>query len=249
MAQNIYDDPAFFEGYSQFRRSREGLAGAPEWPALRSMLPSLKGLRVLDLGCGFGAFARWAREVGADSVLGVDLSEKMLDRARAHTQDPGVIYCQASIENLALPDASFDLVYSSLVLHYLEDFGAVCMILRKLLVPGGHLVFSVEHPIFTAPSHPGWRIEADGSKVWPLDSYLLEGKRVTDWITPGIVKYHRPVSRYVSSLLEQGFHLVRLEEWGPSCEQISERPELAEESHRPPFLLIAARTAGLVSEA
>ncbi len=248
MAQNIYDDPDFFAGYSQFRRSREGLAGAPEWPTLRSMLPSLEGLRVLDLGCGFGWFARWAREMGAESVVGVDLSEKMLDRARALTHDPLVTYCQANIENLTLPDASFDLVYSSLALHYLEDFSAVCSTIHKLLVPSGHLVFSVEHPIYTAPSHPEWRIEADGSMIWPLDSYLLEGKRVTDWITQGVVKYHRTVSHYVNSLLEQGFHLVRLEEWGPSQEQIYEWHELAGELHRPPFLLIAARTALPVSE-
>src|SRR4029453_12730135 len=126
MPQNIYDNPDFFAGYSQLPRSREGLAGAPEWPVLRSMLPPLEGLRVLDLGCGFGAFARWAREMGADSVLGVDLSERMLDRARAQTQDPRVTYCLADIESLELPDASFDLVYSSLTLHYIEDFGAVC---------------------------------------------------------------------------------------------------------------------------
>ena len=46
MPQNIYDDPAFFAGYSQLRRSREGLAGAPEWPVLRSMLPALEGARL-----------------------------------------------------------------------------------------------------------------------------------------------------------------------------------------------------------
>src|SRR5919204_4229200 len=117
MPQNIYDDSAFLAGYSQLRRSREGLAGAPEWPVLRSMLPPLQGLSVLDLGCGFGAFARWAREMGADSVLGVDLSEKMLSRARAQTRTPGVTYYLADIENLELPDASFDLVYSSLTQH------------------------------------------------------------------------------------------------------------------------------------
>src|SRR5262245_7360764 len=65
MAQNIYDQPDFFAGYSQFQRSIEGLAGAPEWPTLCAMLPSLQGRRVLDLGCGFGAFARWARSAGA----------------------------------------------------------------------------------------------------------------------------------------------------------------------------------------
>jgi len=113
MPYNIYDNPDFFEGYSKFRRSREALAGAPEWPTLRSMLPPLEGLRVLDMGCGFGAFARWAREMGAASVLGVDLSENMLARARAQTQDPKVTYYLADIENLELPDASFDLVYST----------------------------------------------------------------------------------------------------------------------------------------
>jgi hypothetical protein len=55
------------------------------------------------------------------------------------------------------------------------------------------------------------------------------------------VKYHRTVSGYVNPLLKQGFHLLRLEEWGPDQEQIAASPELAEEIHRPPFLLIAAR--------
>src|SRR4029453_19534654 len=113
MPPNIYDDPEFFAGYSQLRRSREGLAGAPEWPALRSMLPPLEGARVLDLGCGFGAFARWARGMGAASVLGIDQSENMLARAHAQTQDPGVTYVLAVIEHLVLPEAAFDFFYSA----------------------------------------------------------------------------------------------------------------------------------------
>jgi SAM-dependent methyltransferase len=241
MPQNIYDDPDFFAGYSQLRRSREGLAGAPEWPALRRMLPPLEGARVLDLGCGFGAFARWAREMGAASVLGVDRSENMLARARAQTRDVGVTYDLADIEHLALPDASFDLVYSALTLHYIADFGAVCVMIRSLLVPGGRLVFSIEHPLFTAPRNPGWRTDPDGSKVWPVNDYLREGQRVTEWITPGVVKYHRTVASYVNSLLAHGFHLVHLEEWGPNHAQIAEHPEWADEVHRPPFLLLAAQ--------
>jgi SAM-dependent methyltransferase len=241
MPQNIYDDPEFFAGYSQLRRSREGLAGAPEWPVLQSMLPPLEGARVLDLGCGFGAFARWAREMGAASVLGVDRSKNMLARARAQTQDPGVTYSLTDIAHLALSDAAFDLVYSSLTLHYIVDFGALCGAIRGLLVPGGHLVFSVEHPLFTAPRQPGWRTEPDGAKVWPINDYLLEGQRVTAWITPGVVKYHRTVASYVNSLLAHGFQLVRLEEWGPTQAQIAAHPEWADEVHRPPFLLVSAR--------
>jgi SAM-dependent methyltransferase len=241
MPQNIYDDPEFFAGYSQLLRSRVGLAGAPEWPALRSMLPALEGTRVLDLGCGFGAFARWAREMGAASVLGVDRSENMLARARTQTQDPGVTYCLADIEHLGLQEAAFDLVYSALTLHYIADFGAVCGMIRSLLVPGGRLVFSVEHPLYTAPRQPGWHTAPDGARVWPVDAYLLEGRRVTEWITPGVVKYHRTVASYVNGLLAHGFQLLRLDEWGPSHEQIAAHPEWADEVHRPPFLLLAAR--------
>jgi ubiquinone/menaquinone biosynthesis C-methylase UbiE len=194
------------------------------------MLPALQGARVLDLGCGFGAFARWARQMGADSVLGVDLSERMLARARAQTRDPGVTYHLANIENLELPTASFDLVYSSLALHYIADFEAMCVVIRRLLAPGGRLVFSVEHPLYTAPSHPGWRTDKSGAKIWPINDYLLEGRRVTEWITPGVVKYHRTIAGYVNPLLAQGFHLVRLEEWGPDQEQIAEHPEWADEA-------------------
>ena len=190
---------------------------------------------MLDLGCGFGAFARWAREMGAASVLGVDRSENMLARARAQTQDPGVTYALADIEHLALPEAAFDLVYSALTLHYIADFGAVCVTIRRLLVPGGRLVFSVEHPLFTAPRHPGWRTDPDGAKVWPINAYLLEGRRVTEWITPGVVKYHRTVASYVNSLLAQGFQLVRLEEWGPNPEQIAAAPRMGRRSASPPI--------------
>jgi SAM-dependent methyltransferase len=239
MAQNIYDDPEFFAGYSQFRRSREGLTGAPEWPVLQSLLPPLAGLRVLDLGCGFGAFARWARTAGAASMLGVDLAERMLARAQELTHDPGIIYRRGDIARLDLPAASFDLVYSSLALHYIEDFGAVCATIRRLLAAEGRFIFSVEHPIYTAPRTPDWQTDATGATIWPLNDYLREGPRVTNWITAGVVKQHRTMTTYVNSLLDEGFRLTRLVEWGPTAAQIAAEPEWANEVHRPIFLLVA----------
>ena len=77
MAQNIYDKSEFFAGYSRLPRSLHGLDGAPEWPAIRALLPSLAGKRIVDLGCGFGWFTRWASAHGAIRVLGLDLSENM----------------------------------------------------------------------------------------------------------------------------------------------------------------------------
>src|SRR5471030_2046910 len=100
MTQNIYDDGTFFAGYSRLGRSVEGLDGAPEWPALRALLPDPEGLRILDLGCGFGWFCRWARQQGAARVLGIDVSEKMLARARATTPDAAIAYERADMEQL-----------------------------------------------------------------------------------------------------------------------------------------------------
>ncbi|STV75205.1 type 11 methyltransferase [Klebsiella michiganensis] len=86
MSQNIYDDPAFFAGYATLDRSVKGLEGAPEWPTIQQMLPPLSGLRVVDLGCGYGWFCRWARDRGAAQVDGLDLSSRMLERAREMTE-------------------------------------------------------------------------------------------------------------------------------------------------------------------
>ena len=241
MTQNIYDNEEFFANYSRLRRSIEGLDGAPEWPALRALLPKLPGSRVLDLGCGFGWFCRWARAEGAARVLGIDASEKMLARARAATSDAAIAYLQADLERLRLEPASFDLAYSSLALHYVEDLGGLLAKVRRALAPNGRLVFSVEHPIFTAPTQPGWSLGVDGRKTWPVDSYLCEGPRRTDWLAKGVIKQHRTLTTYLSLLLGLGFTLSHIEEWGPTDEQIAARSALADERQRPMFLLVAAR--------
>lgn len=241
MTQNIYDNPEFFAGYSQLGRSVEGLDGAAEWPALRALLPDLRGCSVVDLGCGFGWFCRWAREQGAERVLGLDVSENMLARARADTADDAISYERADLERLELAEAEFDLAYSSLALHYVERLEALLATLHRSLKPGGALVFSVEHPIYTAPSRPGWVADADGRKTWPVDGYLAEGPRTTDWLAKGVIKQHRTIGTYMNMLLRVGFTLMHVEEWGPTDAQIAARPEWADERQRPPFLLVAAR--------
>ncbi|WP_205750463.1 class I SAM-dependent methyltransferase [Deinococcus fonticola] len=92
------------------RRSVQGLSGAPEWLAMRALLPDLTGLRVLDLGRGFGWFCRWSREQGARAVTGIDISVNMLERARTSTSDAGITYLQADLEDLHLPLESFEVV-------------------------------------------------------------------------------------------------------------------------------------------
>src|SRR5262249_32051548 len=136
MTQNIYDNDEFFAGYSRLPRSVEGLDGAPEWPALQAVLPDLRGQRALDLGGGVGWFCRWGREQGAAHIEGIDVSDKMLARARATTGDASIVYVMADLERLALRAANFDVVYSSLALHYIVDLERLLAEVHKTLVEG-----------------------------------------------------------------------------------------------------------------
>jgi SAM-dependent methyltransferase len=240
MAQNIYDQLEFFAGYSRLGRSVEGLAGAAEWPALRAMLPVMTGLRVVDLGCGFGWFCRWAAQQGAVDIVGLDLSERMLRRAEELSTGCAIRYRRADLDGLELPVAGFDLAYSSLAFHYVEDAGRLFATIHRSLVPGGTLVFSTEHPVFMAPTRPGWTVDAHGRATWPVDAYFAEGSRTTDWLAPGVVKYHRTLGTTLNLLLAAGFSIRRVEEFCPGAEQIAARPELARECERPMFLLVAA---------
>jgi SAM-dependent methyltransferase len=241
VTQNIYDNDEFFAGYSGLRRSTEGLDGAQEWHAMRALLPDLRGARIVDLGCGFGWFCRWAREAGAAEARGLDVSEKMLARARESTTDKAIRYERADLETLTLSPSSLDLVYSSLALHYVVTFDRVIRQVHLGLRNGGRFVFSVEHPIYTAPTKPGWSKDADGRRTWPIDNYQGEGPRTTDWLAKGVVKQHRTIGTTLNTLLAAGFTLTHVEEWGPTAEQIAAWPELAVERERPMFLLVAAR--------
>lgn len=240
MTQNIYDDPVFFEEYSRLERSVHGLEGAPEWPALQALLPDMTGLRVLDLGCGYGWFCRWARQQGAVHVLGLDVSERMLQRARDGWHDEQMTYQRADLEDVALTGASRDLVYSSLAFHYLTRLPDLFARIYGALAPGGRLVFSVEHPTGTASHYPGWQHDAQGRPFWPVDHYFDEGPRATHWLVDGVVKQHRTLATYFNLLRRAGFTVTHMEDWGPTVEQVAARPDWVNERERPLFLLIAA---------
>lgn len=241
MAQNIYDNPDFFSGYSQLPRQVHGLDGAPEWPAIRDMLPALAGKRVVDLGCGFGWASRWMREQGAGLVLGLDLSEKMIARATADTSDAAIEYRIADLETLELPATAFDLAYSALTFHYLRDFDRLVRMIHAALVPGGDFVFTIEHPIYMAAAHPHWIADEDGRKTWPVNGYSVEGERRTDWFTKGVLKYHRTMATTLNALISAGFQMRRIEEFAPTPDQIEQMPVLVEEMERPMMLLVAAQ--------
>lgn len=241
MKENRYDDPVFFEKYSHMLRSQQGLAGAGEWPALKRMLPDFTGAHVLDLGCGYGWHCAYAAQQGAQRVLGVDLSEKMLETAREKNAGPAISYQCGAIEDLDFPDSSFDVVLSSLALHYVRDYGLVIQRIARWLRPGGWLVFSAEHPIFTAQGPQDWVYDAEGNiSHFPVDHYFSEGERQAVFLGETVTKYHRTLTTYLNTLLANDLRIAQVVEPQPPQEML-DLPGMRDELRRPMMLLVSAQ--------
>lgn len=240
MKENKYDDPRFFEKYSLMARSQQGLAGAGEWRELEKLLPNFHGRRVLDLGCGYGWHCKYAAEHGAAYVMGTDISKKMLGTARKRNPGPSIEYRQAAMEDLCFSDGSFDVVLSSLAFHYVKDLGPLVRSISRWLTPGGSFVFSVEHPVFTAYGSQDWYYGPDGEILhFPVDNYYLEGPREAVFLGERVTKYHRTLTTYLDTLLENGFRLMRVVEPQPP-EDMMELPGMRDELRRPMMLLVLA---------
>lgn len=241
MKQNKYDDPKFFAEYEKMPRSIKGLDAAGEWHVLQALLPDLRDKSVLDIGCGFGWHCRYAREQQASRVVGIDISENMLHKARQMTNDPLITYMKMPIEDMQFADAQFAVVISSLVFHYVASFEMVCKKVFDCMHEGGSFIFSVEHPIFTCRSEQDWYYDEAGDPLhWPVDQYADEGARETTFLTAGVIKYHRTLSSYMNTLIQAGFCITAVEEPMPSDETIANIPDWKDENRRPMFLIIAA---------
>ena len=243
MKQNKYDDTNFFSAYKQMPRSIGGLEAAGEWHVLQPLIPDLHNKSVLDLGCGFGWHCLYAREQQASSVVGVDISEKMLHEAREKTDDPAISYIQMPIEDIEFASEQFDVVISSLALHYVKSFEAICRKVHTYLKPGGSFIFSVEHPIFTSRNEQDWYVDDQGNRLhWPVDHYQSEGLRETTFLTENVIKYHRTISTYFNDLIRAGFAIKAVKEPKPS-DEMSNDSWMKDEDRRPMFLIISTEKA------
>lgn len=240
-SQNIYDNQIFFDGYRQLRNNRDSANNVEEKPALFSLSPDLIGKSVLDLGCGYGENCAAFQALGASKVLGVDISEKML--AVAAMEHPEIEFIRGDMNDLSFLGDRFDVVFSSLAVHYIEDFSAFVKNVYDLLNPGGYFVFSQEHPLTTAPiSGAGWSRDEAGNVVhYNLTDYSCCGKRTTRWFVDGVEKYHRTFSEIVNALCSAGFVIEKLLEPVPPQEIVERDKRWEKDFHKPNFLLIKAR--------
>ena len=241
--QNIYDNQTFFEGYKKIRENEVNANNLFEIPALFSMLPDLKDKTILDLGCGFGEHCKRFVENGAKKVIGIDISEKMLEIARQENADSKITYINMPMENISKLNEKFDIVISSLAFHYVEDFSGVVKNIYDMLNENGVFLFSQENPLCTCFSGGNrWTKDENGNKLYiNLSNYGIEGERESTWFVDNVKKYHRTFSTIINTLIETGFTIEKMIEPLPTEDLLKKYPEYKDLFHKPDFLLVKVR--------
>ena len=243
--QNIYDNDVFFENFKALRSNEINFNDCIETPILLAMLPAVHGKRVLDIGCGMGQHAKQYAEMGAKTVLGIDISEKMLSHARTHFSAPSITYQRLALEDIDTLAGPFDLITSSLVFDYAEDLNALMQSVHRLLTDDGHFVFSMSHPMATAwdGQYDRYTRTAEGVRLHAnINNYMVEGKRSVKWVVQGYEVYHRTFASIVNAIAGAGFTIEHCEESHISDEMRSKHPDIFGGTlHRPDFVFFRCR--------
>ena len=90
--QNIYDKEGFYKEYKDMREGKLNANELLEIPTIKSMLPNIKGKRILDLGCGNGTMSKYFIENGASYLLALDISKNMIEEAKEKNNDKSIKY-------------------------------------------------------------------------------------------------------------------------------------------------------------
>ena len=222
-------------------------------PVIFRLTGHVKGLDVLDAGCGNGYLSRLLTKKGA-KVIGIDISDEFIQMAKQKEKQlpMGIKYHLGSICDINVcNDETFDIVISNLALMDLPDLDRALKELHRVLKRGGKLIFSIMHPCFASPPIHGWvRTPFDTDRkedriYWKVDRCFdktMEMWRLSAEGSP-LYSFHRPLSEYIKTLLRHGFMITDFEEPVPSKEAIEKHyREFGDEYDRVPwFLIIGAR--------
>jgi SAM-dependent methyltransferase len=213
-----------------------------EKPAMKLILPNIVGKNILDLGCGYGESCKFFIENGANRVVGVDISERMLDVARTDNDSKEIEYIRLDMKEIATISERFDLIYSSMAFHYIDDFDELLKSINHLLLDDGILLFSQEHPLSTSNKGDDyWTMEGEQYKHYNLSYYMDSGKRQNAWLVDNVMKYHRTFSELLNSLIGSGFLIEKVDEPKATDEHIILVPKMQKDIHKPNFLIIRAK--------
>lgn len=190
-----------------------------EKPAMYSLLPELSGKSVISIGCGSGEDCNQLSLKGAE-VTGIDISEGLI--GIAEESYPKCQFQVMDMEKLEFDDNSFDFAYSSLAIHYLEDWTKALKEAFRILKPGSGYLFSCGHPVYSAAEH----IRADDrvseyQLVWSKDKTTETTTVIGDYVNRRAMNFndwicwHESIGEICSEIAAAGFVIELIHEPKP----------------------------------
>jgi len=227
-----WDDMA--KAYEDFTEKDDSYSYAIEWPCIQKMLPQLNNKRILELGCSTGRYSFLFEKENPLFVLGVDISENMLNIAKEKAKKIGskVKFIKADISNLDIYiNEKFDFIFSSTTFHYIEDIKSLFFNIFNALDDKGVCIVSLMHPVYTAqypvdkngefPSDDEWVIRyLDKSKRAYIQPWIEYNDNIENFLS---MSYHHTVNDYFNAIINAGFRIERVEEpfppesWKQNC--------------------------------
>ncbi|CVI70768.1 Malonyl-[acyl-carrier protein] O-methyltransferase [Eubacteriaceae bacterium CHKCI004] len=235
----LYDNEKFFHNYLNLRRDAKNYNDLFEQPQMMDMLPDVRGKQILELGCGYGATSIKFIKRGAEYVYAFDISKNMIEKAQKENSHKKIMYSCMNMDDLDKLAGTWDIAFSSLAFHYVENIEQLFQNINHILVPEGVLLFSMEHPIVTAAMKECvCEFDSNGEPLYfKLDHYGKTGERNVVWLDTLVKKYHRTVADIVNSLLHAGFIIDELREPLPEVSLMESNPRMHQEIHRPSYLM------------
>jgi len=225
-------------------------------PAFLAMLPPVRGLAGLDIGCGEGANTRRVARLGA-RLDAIDISPTFIRHAQAEEQrEPlGIRYQAADGRALPFPPGSFDFATAFMSLMDMPDQALALAEAARVLRPGGFLQFSILHPCFVPPHRRVVRDAAGQPQAIEIARYFERDKPFLDvWIFSSlpaehqagiepfkIPVFHHPLSDWVAFICRAGLVIEEFGEPSASPELAESVPVVADTRVAPLFLHIRAR--------
>jgi SAM-dependent methyltransferase len=195
--------------------------------------------RVLDVGCGEGQVARLALASGARLAVGVDPTWAQVEEAGRRGGGPH--YGRAGAGALPFCEDAFDAVVACLVFEHIRDVDDAIAEVARVLEPGGRFLFFLNHPLLQTPNS-GWiddQVLDPPEQYWRIGDYLVEDETIEEVEKDVFIPFiHRPLSRYLNALAENGLTLTRMEEPAPPPGFLARAPEYAAAGTIPRLLFL-----------
>lgn len=228
--------------------SKKGLGHSHlEKPAMYSLLGNVKGKTVLCLGCGAGEECAHIKFLGAKKVIGMDISKSLIEKAKENY--PELEFYVMDMEKLEFKNNSFDLVYSSLVLHYVKDWTKTLLQIKRVLKKEGIFLFSTHNPVYWGAYKKedkkqnlrllGYDLNRKKNKIKIYGDYLNIRKIHDIWFENfKVTYYHKPFSSIMKDLLKSGLKIIDCLEPRPLKSSVKINPIFFKKSNKIPLFII-----------